>query len=478
MQLAGELGEQLAGHRERALGGDRARGGGVARRARLLDVDHGHHAHLEAALGLRELLREGLERRLRGAQRLRGGEHVEVALRHAQHQVLLRGAVGHLGARDHGVGTAEPLPLVPAKHGLAQARLPAPGIGADALVDVEDLDLRVEARAGVRIHDLQERAAAVGLTRLDLAAREQLRQQRGARLGLGLEGRGAQLGGLEELRIARRREIVDFEQVRGRRDIGAEPDAASVARVFARNAITVPAVSQQGGGSLAAFCCESSLRGRRRLLIGGGHRLPYRHRILAGSTEGRSLPATQTDAHRGRRVRAAVLRGVAYLALWLVIAGGDAEDLVPGLGAAALAAWASLRLMPPDPVGGSVRWLAALRLFARFVRVSVVAGLDVARRALAPRMRLAPGYVQLPAAAAALRRAQPVPRHDQPDAGHDPERHGALRRDHLPLPRRLAARGEPARGGGGAPARGAGRRARGVGDCRATARDGRHERDF
>jgi multicomponent Na+:H+ antiporter subunit E len=76
-----------------------------------------------------------------------------------------------------------------------------------------------------------------------------------------------------------------------------------------------------------------------------------------------------------------------------VIAGGDAEDLVPGLGAAALAAWTSLRLMPPDPVGGSVRWLATLRLFARFVRVSVLAGFDVARRALAPRMRLNPGYV-------------------------------------------------------------------------------------
>ena len=83
-----------------------------------------------------------------------------------------------------------------------------------------------------------------------------------------------------------------------------------------------------------------------------------------------------------------------YLVVWLVIAGGDAEDILPGLGAAILATWTSLRLMPPDPVGGSVRWLAALALFARFVRVSVLAGLDVARRALAPRMRLAPGYVQ------------------------------------------------------------------------------------
>ena len=107
------------------------------------------------------------------------------------------------------------------------------------------------------------------------------------------------------------------------------------------------------------------------------------------------MPAPRSAAVRSRRVWSAALRrGAAYFVLWMVIAGGDAADLVPGLGAAALAAWASLRLMPPDPVGGSVRWLAAVTLFARFVRVSLLAGLDVARRALAPQMRLAPGYVQ------------------------------------------------------------------------------------
>lgn len=139
----------------------------------------------------------------------------------------------------------------------------------------------------------------------------------------------------------------------------------------------------------------------RRPLIGSAHGLPYRHRIpagrhriLAGSMERHGLPAPRTAARRSRRAWAAALRrGAAYLALWMVIAGGDAGDLLPGLGAAALAAWASLRLMPPDPVGGNVRWLAAVTLFARFVRVSLLAGLDVARRALAPRMRLAPGYV-------------------------------------------------------------------------------------
>jgi len=101
----------------------------------------------------------------------------------------------------------------------------------------------------------------------------------------------------------------------------------------------------------------------------------------------------QIAAPRSRISAAAVGRGATYLVVWMVIAGGDADDILPGLGAAALATWVSLRLMPPDPLGGSVRWLEVLRLFARFVRVSVLAGLDVARRALAPRMQLAPGYV-------------------------------------------------------------------------------------
>jgi multicomponent Na+:H+ antiporter subunit E len=77
----------------------------------------------------------------------------------------------------------------------------------------------------------------------------------------------------------------------------------------------------------------------------------------------------------------------------MVIAGGDAIDVAPGLCAAALATWASLQLMPPDPAGGRVRWRSALGLLAHFAKVSVLAGLDVARRALAPRIRLDTGYV-------------------------------------------------------------------------------------
>jgi multicomponent Na+:H+ antiporter subunit E len=107
------------------------------------------------------------------------------------------------------------------------------------------------------------------------------------------------------------------------------------------------------------------------------------------------MPATPIASRPGRSAwPAALRRGAGYFALWMVIAGGDSVDIVPGVLAAGAATWASLRLMPPHPVGGHVRWLEAIRLFGHFARVSVVAGFDVARRALSPRMHLDPGYVR------------------------------------------------------------------------------------
>jgi multicomponent Na+:H+ antiporter subunit E len=104
-------------------------------------------------------------------------------------------------------------------------------------------------------------------------------------------------------------------------------------------------------------------------------------------------PPHESAAFDRRPWRAALGRGAGYFGLWMVIAGGRYADLAPGLAAAALATWASLRLMPPDSSGSRVRWPAALRLLAHFAKVSVIAGLDVARRALMPRMRLDPGLV-------------------------------------------------------------------------------------
>jgi len=98
---------------------------------------------------------------------------------------------------------------------------------------------------------------------------------------------------------------------------------------------------------------------------------------------------------------AALPRGAALFVLWLVIAGAGPSDLAVGAAAAAVAGWTSIRLLPPG--GWRFRPVAILRLAARFLVQSVAAGVNVAWRALDPRMPLRPGFVlyrpRLPAGA-------------------------------------------------------------------------------
>ena len=86
-------------------------------------------------------------------------------------------------------------------------------------------------------------------------------------------------------------------------------------------------------------------------------------------------------------VRAALARGVGFFAFWVILIGFSPADLVVGLIAAAAATWTSLRLLAPQP--GRVRLTALLLLIPHFLWKSVVASVDVARRALDP--RFAPG---------------------------------------------------------------------------------------
>lgn len=98
------------------------------------------------------------------------------------------------------------------------------------------------------------------------------------------------------------------------------------------------------------------------------------------------------------KVWAATTRGACYLALWIVLIGAAPPDIAAGFVTAALATWVSLRLVPP--AADRVRLIALARLVARFAWQSVVAGGDVARRALDPRLPLAPGFIEYPCAIA------------------------------------------------------------------------------
>jgi multicomponent Na+:H+ antiporter subunit E len=138
-----------------------------------------------------------------------------------------------------------------------------------------------------------------------------------------------------------------------------------------------------------------------------------RQRESKAGTVGSSRPVIHADAKalreagiplRRRRHKAlnhafgqspAVLaRATGFFVVWLALSGADPADLPAAAVAVAAATWASLRLLPPGAWRVSAIGLARLAL--RFPRQSVVAGVDVAWRALHPRLPLRPGLVSFP----------------------------------------------------------------------------------
>ena len=88
-------------------------------------------------------------------------------------------------------------------------------------------------------------------------------------------------------------------------------------------------------------------------------------------------------------------RALLYFGVWIVIdQSAKPANLVVGALATIAATWVSLKLLPP--AGGRVRLGLLLTRLPRFLGQSLVAGVDVARRAFAPRLRLAPGFVDYP----------------------------------------------------------------------------------
>ncbi|MEQ9462742.1 MAG: Na+/H+ antiporter subunit E [Haliea sp.] len=87
----------------------------------------------------------------------------------------------------------------------------------------------------------------------------------------------------------------------------------------------------------------------------------------------------------------AAVRTALLLVVWWALTEGDPAAAGFGLGAALLVALLSLRLFPPSAPRPQ---LAATLAFAGyFILRSMVAGVDVARRLLSPRLPLRPGYV-------------------------------------------------------------------------------------
>jgi multicomponent Na+:H+ antiporter subunit E len=90
-----------------------------------------------------------------------------------------------------------------------------------------------------------------------------------------------------------------------------------------------------------------------------------------------------------------LMRALLYFGVWIVIdQSAKPANLVVGALATIAATWTSLKLLPP--AGGRVRLGVLLTMLPRFLWQSLVAGIDVARRAFAPRLPLAPGFVDYP----------------------------------------------------------------------------------
>jgi multicomponent Na+:H+ antiporter subunit E len=94
---------------------------------------------------------------------------------------------------------------------------------------------------------------------------------------------------------------------------------------------------------------------------------------------------------------AGLWRGVAFFLLWIVLMqSGKPADLAVGFAASVAATGVSLRLMPPT--AGCLHFGRLLALLPHFLQESVLAGIDVARRALHPGLPLRPGFVTCPLA--------------------------------------------------------------------------------
>lgn len=90
--------------------------------------------------------------------------------------------------------------------------------------------------------------------------------------------------------------------------------------------------------------------------------------------------------------RSLTTRTAVYLLVWIIVSGGRGADLLVGLIAALAAAGVSLRLLAPGTA--RLRPAALAGLVARLLQQSLIAGVDVARRALDPQLPINPGLVR------------------------------------------------------------------------------------
>ena len=112
-------------------------------------------------------------------------------------------------------------------------------------------------------------------------------------------------------------------------------------------------------------------------------------RVMNSSAE-QNRPA-EPPANGPGTLGSAISRAAGFFGFWLVLTGADAGDLAAGLVAAVAATWTSLRLIPAQQ--WNLRPIKLAKFVLHFLHQSIAAGIDVAWRALDPRLGLRPGFV-------------------------------------------------------------------------------------
>lgn len=87
-----------------------------------------------------------------------------------------------------------------------------------------------------------------------------------------------------------------------------------------------------------------------------------------------------------------VVRSALFGVLWWALTEGRPDSWSIGIPAVLLAATSSIALLPASRVA----WLELLRFVPFFLLRSVLGGIDVARRTLRPKMRIAPALIDYP----------------------------------------------------------------------------------
>ena len=89
--------------------------------------------------------------------------------------------------------------------------------------------------------------------------------------------------------------------------------------------------------------------------------------------------------------RSLLVRAAEFLAFWVILFGLNPRALFVGIFVTVITTWVSLRLLPPGL--RSFRPIPLMQLVLSLLAQSIGAGVDVALRALDPRLPLRPGFL-------------------------------------------------------------------------------------